>query len=649
MPMKQLISVLIAICIMVSCMAGCAENKAASPAPTSADTQPTQTTLPPYQAPDGNPKDVTCKGNYTGSIQNGTVVARVGDSELTSDVLQALYALEVTSYVQNGNTDTPDLSMPLHAQPCPIDSSVNTWQQYFLQEALNTWHTAQALYLTGQVEGLPVEDAFNPQDYNYEKYMQGMPATKYLYRWEKSYSPNSMHQEYLDNLPTLLDTLAQENGYDSSAAMTSQAMHTSTDALLEAASLYNTAYMYFSTMQDYLAPTQEAIAACCERPDASIAKGDNYADIRHFLLIPDADNDSDACVALAEKLLKDWSSSFRKSEGSFAELAYKYQGDTAAYQQGGSYWHIRQGDLIPQLDSWVFDPERQSGDTTILTTEMGVHVLYYSTGGTGNYAQAENQAMEEALKAFTESCKENYPITVTYRSIVLAADPDSALRLTYSDILYADVAHERFPEVPLYLQQDYLGTNYGSYTLAGHGCGITSLAMLATYMTDTELTPPEMCRRYGRYCFEHGTDAMIFTYEPPVLGFYLLKQVFDPAEVKEALQNGYVAVSSQLYGYWTSRGHYIVLEQGDEEGAVVRDSNIYNYWRVPTHKYDHHPWHTITANSTSYWIYDKKPVRSHLCQRCGTPDTYSDTILTCAYLCKRCNTALVRRNCYLGM
>ena len=216
-------------------------------------------------------------------------------------------------------------------------------------------------------------------------------------------------------------------------------------------------------------------------------------------------------------------------------------------------------------------------------------------------------------------------------------------------MLYKDIAHERYPEIPIYLQQDFGDTMYGNYKLRSHGCGITSLAMLSTYMTDTELTPPTLCARYGKYCHSNGTDCMIFKYEPPVLGFYLKKQTYKPEEAKQALEDGYVVVSSQIKGYWTRGGHYIVLESIDEDGVQVRDSNVYNYKKLPAHKNDRHAWKNIYPNNVSWWVFEKKQVRSPLCTRCGDPNACENSILNTDYLCQKCRTALCRRNLYLSL
>ena len=44
--------------------------------------------------------------------------------------------------------------------------------------------------------------------------------------------------------------------------------------------------------------------------------------------------------------------------------------------------------------------------------------------------------------------------------------------------------------IPLYFQTDYPDTRYGHGTVASSGCGVTSLAMVATYLTGS-LHPPD--------------------------------------------------------------------------------------------------------------------------------------------------------------
>ena len=253
---------------------------------------------------------------------------------------------------------------------------------------------------------------------------------------------------------------------------------------------------------------------------------------------------------------------------------------------------------------------------------------------------AENQAQLIA------DARKNYPAKIDYEAITLSGEK---AELSFADVLYPDIAHERFPEIPLYLQQDYGTTMYGGHKLSSNGCGITSLSMLASYMTDTELTPPEMCARYGTYSHRNGTDGMIFIYEPPVLGFYLREKTYEPPIAKAALEEGQIVISVQHNGYWTRGGHYIVLEKINEDGTIqVRDSNIFNYGRISSHSQDSHTWGSITSAGSGYWIFEDKITTIPACSRCGDPESIVEGLFTGDYHCRKCEPALLRRNTYLS-
>ena len=108
-------------------------------------------------------------------------------------------------------------------------------------------------------------------------------------------------------------------------------------------------------------------------------------------------------------------------------------------------------------------------------------------------------------------------------------------------------------------------------------------------------------------------------------------------------------ISVQHKGYWTRGGHYIVLEKMRDDGQIqVRDSNIFNYSRVVSHKEDRHTWGSITANGAGFWIFEDKITRIPACSRCGTPEEMIDEILHSEYICEKCDPALLRRNTYLS-
>ena len=617
--MKQRFIALLAALLLLG-LAGCGKQaagessvKSANAPLETAETVP-ETTVPP----DGDPNGVTCKGSYTAAATDSTVVATLGNKKLTNEMLQAYYNMEIASYLAAQPEQVPDMAQGLDTQSCPVDSSVGSWQQYFLKLALNRWQTVQALIANSETEEMPLDPAFAPDEELHEECMVNIPAIKSLYGENKFYAPNTMHQAYLDSLSETFQGPA-----------------------LQAAEDYNYAYMYLTTRGYYLEPDEETLDAA--------PSGESYIDLRHILLVPDDVSSEQSwtnCQRNAEKTLNNWKNSFRRSEGSFAEIAYAQSQEEATYKEGGFYHQVRKGQLVSELDAWCFDPERQVGDTTIIQTDTGIHMLYISKIYSEGQVRAEQEAKEQLLSDFVKKCLDKNSMGVTYASIVLTPYTESA---TYDEVLYKDIAHERYPEIPIYLQQDFGETKYGNYKLRSHGCGITSLSMLSTYMTDTELTPPTLCARYGRYCYSNGTDCMIFQYEPPVLGFYLKKQTYKAEEAKQALEDGYVVVSSQIKGYWTRGGHYIVLESIDDKGVQVRDSNIYNYKRLPAHQQDRHAWSDITPMSTSYWIYEKKQTTSPLCTRCGDPENAGQTVYSGDYLCQRCQQALLRRNFFLSL
>lgn len=657
---------------------GCGREEASQPAqPTAAATQaatvPTEETVPATVPPDGSPDDVTCKGTYTGQPQADAVVARTAQAELTNGQLQAWYWAEAAAYQQSGQTPAPDFSRDLATQPCEIDASVGSWQQYFLRRALNSWHTAQALIRQGQEEGLPVEEEYQPSQHNYEIYMEGMPATKVLYRYEKSYSPNAMHQAYLDSMEQTLGALAQAQGLADAQALAQETAGTSLENLITFARDYNWAYMYFTNLSYYLEPTQEQVEEA--RAETSGEEG-RYVDIRHILLVPDgvapvssthpneepeqtetvtvaqdgtvtcSETAWEYCRVKAESMLEPWTKGqYGATESAFADLAYRNSADDGSADDGGAYRQISRGQLIDELDAWSFDESRQSGDTAVLRSPYGYHLVYFVGSTDIGYAQAEEALKVRWMEALVEQAREDDPMEVDYAAITLGSGTPA---VSYDDILYPDLAHERFTEVPLYLQQDYPTTLFGGYRITTNGCGITTMSMIASYLADDELTPPEMCRRYGLYSYANGTNGELFVKEPAGLGFFLKEKTYDPTVALEALKEGRIVVSIQHKGYWTSGGHYITLEKYNEDGTIqVRDSNIYNYGRISSHAEDKHTWASITSAGSGFWIFEPKVTAIPACSRCGHPEELDCSLLNSGYLCRKCRPAILRRETFL--
>lgn len=644
MDMKRFCVGFLAVCLLMLC--GCGEAaEAIGPEPTRATAETASVETVP---PDGDPGDVTCKGSYTGRTESSTIVATAGDAKLTAGELQVWYWAQVADYRQNHRDTAPDFDRSLDTQPCGIDSSVASWQQYFLKQALSAWHTTQALLQQSETEPLLMEEAYQPNLQNYAEYMTGMPATKVLAGYDPYYTPNSMHQAYLDNLPETLEALAQEKGCAGTEELARMAFATGEAELNAQVRLFNRGYMYFTQLTFYVQPTEEEVEAYYAEHSETYSQEGSCVDLRHILLIPEGSGEEawTACEQQAERLLQEWKTKQKGTEATFADMANKQSADTGSALNGGAYREIRQGVLIQPLDAWCFDAARQPGDTTVIRSDFGIHILYFSGSAPIARVEAERDLIRQREEGQITAAKEACPLEVTYSAITLETAQGT---VSAGELLYPDIAHERYPEVPLYLQQDYGNTMYGGFLLRTNGCGITTMAMIATYFTDTELTPPEMCARYGKYSHKNGTDGMIFNIESPVMGFYLREKTYDARVAKAALEEGQIVVSIQHNGYWTRGGHYIVLEDIDEDGMVqVRDSNLYNYRRVSAHVNDRHTWGSITSSGSGYWIFEDKVTAIPACQRCGAPEEQAQTILTDAYCCEKCGPAILRRSAYLN-
>jgi len=631
----------------------------------------------------GDPSNVTCKGTYTvadesvPNLMNNTV-ATIGEYTLTNGALQVYYWMEVAAYREAGHDVAPDFTKPLDVQLCDIDDTAITWQQYFLQRALDNWHSRQALAIWGAETPLELEEAYQPYPSQHEEYLDpALPALKYLYGYYNDYyEPNEMHQGYLDDLPTILLDMAKKNGYtDLDAQLLDMAGVGATSEYLEQyAYLYNWCYMYYTQLTYDMKVTEEDITAYYEAHSSDYADHRGYTvDIRHVLLVPEGvenedgtvapvtEEDWERCRADAEKMLEDWRKNTKKEmnwhrkehseEREFGELANANSKDVGTASNGGLLSDVRKGQLIKELDSWCFDAARVPGDIELIRTKSGWHIVYFVGTEDAWYEPVKQDMLEEASEQVFLSAMAAHEMIVDYSAIALGSAAQSGEVITPDDVLYADIAHERFPVAPLYLQRDYPTTKYGNYPVHTYGCGVTTMAMLASYLTDEEWTVPELCEMYGTYCFKTGTDYSMYDNVPCELGFYGIRRSMSWDEVAEALEKGQACISMQRGGYWTRRGHFILMQNFTEDGlVVVRDSNILNYASIKNHMIDAHEVKSITAQSALYWICQDKVTRSGSCSRCdNTNHAGADmSLLTSDWYCERCIAATTRRGNFVS-
>lgn len=78
----------------------------------------------------------------------------------------------------------------------------------------------------------------------------------------------------------------------------------------------------------------------------------------------------------AEQILDDWKNG-DATEDSFAELANTYSDDSGSNTNGGLYEAVKEGQMVTNFNDWIFDASRKPGDTGIVESDYGYHIIYF--------------------------------------------------------------------------------------------------------------------------------------------------------------------------------------------------------------------------------------------------------------------------------
>ena len=332
----------------------------------------TETQVPATVPADGNPDDVTCKGTYTvtdeeAAAAKDTVVATMGDEQLTNGKLQVYYWNVVQSILSSNYgyslmyQGLLDYSQPLDTQLCSEDSSL-TWQQFFLGEALNYWQMYQSLALEAKNAGMemPAED---------REYLDGLEAS--LEETAANYGLSGIEE-------LLLKNVGPGAGLEEFAGFQE---------------LYYQGKPYYTAETEKLVPTPEDLEAYYTENESyftgnGVTKDGTYVSVRHILVMPEGGTTGDdgtttysdeewvACEKNAQKILDEWLAG-DATEDSFAALAEEKSEDPGSSTNGGLYENVAKGQMVEPFEDWCFDETRAAGDYGLVKTKYGYHVMYF--------------------------------------------------------------------------------------------------------------------------------------------------------------------------------------------------------------------------------------------------------------------------------
>ncbi len=173
---------------------------------------------------------------------------------------------------------------------------------------------------------------------------------------------------------------------------------------------------------------------------------------------------------------------------------------------------------------------------------------------------------------------------------------------------YASEKKKNFVAVPLYYQDDYPDIMYGGGTVATSGCSVTSLAMVATYLTGYEYLPDELARYFGGRAenniarLEFGAETLGIPFEKPENWNGAL----------EALKQGKIVIVLTGTGsIFTDSQHFIVLTGISQDGEIyVNDSFKKNYekWDLKKGFEEGFTEPQIWKGYEGAWIFDKAAI-----------------------------------------
>lgn len=118
----------------------------------------------------------------------------------------------------------------------------------------------------------------------------------------------------------------------------------------------------------------------------------NTVNIRHILLSSATYGSDEAAKAKAEELL----AGFTGGADAFAALANEYSEDTGSNTNGGLYENVGKGEMVESFDAWIYADGRKAGDTGIVKSDYGYHVMFFVGEGEIAWHVQANNALKNA-------------------------------------------------------------------------------------------------------------------------------------------------------------------------------------------------------------------------------------------------------------
>ena len=333
-------------------------------------------------------------------------VVTCGDYTLNNRDVQIFYTMQYYSFLNEYGMFASmmgiDSSKPLWEQSS-MSGDLN-WEQYFLMASMEDFQQFAAMATKAAAEGYVLPAADKEQK---ESVLSGLRESYAGYGYDSAdafvqsnFGPSVRFEDYARYLELYFYAMSYENGLYQDMSVTEEELEE-----------------YYNNHPDEF---------------AGIGRDQTDVNVRHILIALNTDADAPAAVAeeareaaktKAEELL----ASFQEnpSEEAFAELAKGNSEDPGSKDNGGLYEGVYPGQMVQPFNDWCFDASRQPGDTGIVETSYGFHVMYFVSKSDSYYwkTKAEQSVKTNRMYALVDSVMKNYPVTPDYANIVLCPLP----------------------------------------------------------------------------------------------------------------------------------------------------------------------------------------------------------------------------------
>ena len=390
---------------------------------------------------------------YWSNAARDTVVATMGEYELTNSRLQVFYWIQIVNMINRYIEQYGSYAsyyIPFNWEASLSDQIYNekdgmTWEQYFLGAAINSWHNYQALAdaaqkagfqlskedreylagLRGAVEKQAKEEKFESVDALLQANLGTTVTYADYYYYEELYRISDSYYNELVSKLAFTDGEMEEYFKENEEALKKYGVTKDSGNLVDFRNILikpvpiqdddgndilddicweECKYKAEAIMEGikYTELTEDLFASLAEIKSTdkySADKGGLYqyigkndlamVDVRHILVMPKGGTKDDsgnityseaeweACRIAAQALLDQYLAG-EQTEKAFGELANAHSEDqNGKVTNGGLYADVELGDMVQPFEDWIFDSARTPGETGLVKTPYGYHVMYF--------------------------------------------------------------------------------------------------------------------------------------------------------------------------------------------------------------------------------------------------------------------------------